>query len=118
MYCAFPTVRFPFGTTAIVGALSILMSVPVSAQSPDTLPAGSRVRVTAPAVGVDRIVGTMAGSFGDSLSLVRSSTGDTMTVSRAAIWTEEWEDVAIRSVQAAPAPGAPARSSVGLRLKL
>jgi hypothetical protein len=74
----------------VVGLIAVVVGVSVAqADEPEPVAPGSRVRLTAPSVSVERLVGTVVGLDEATLTLQRQGAKDTLQVPRGAITTLE-----------------------------
>lgn len=74
----------------VVGFIGVVVGVGVArADEPGTVAPGPRVRLTAPSVSIERLVGTLVGLDETALTLQRKGAKDTLRVPRGAITTIE-----------------------------
>ncbi len=69
--------------TSLTVGLLLVSVTSLSAQEPPPIEAGSRIRVTAPSTGVDKLVGICLSTSGDSLRMQADEQASPMTISLA-----------------------------------
>lgn len=82
--------QFTIRRFRVVGFIAVVVGVGVAqADEPGTVAPGPRVRLTAPSVSIERLVGTLVGLDETTLTLRRQGAKDTVRVPRGAITTIE-----------------------------